>query len=117
MKRIASDYYKNRHGNCAQAVVVAWYKKTAKNADLVEELSNCGHGKAPDAICGALHAIHRLVDKDNAAKLDIKFKDAAGGYSKCWEIRTAKTLQCVECVEVAADLLEKHLDTQKPEKD
>jgi len=116
MKRLASEYFKNSQGNCAQAVVTAWHKKTSKNADLVEELSNSGHGRAPDGLCGALHAIHRLVDQNSAAKLNIKFKDAAGGYSKCWEIRTAKTLQCTECVEVAADLLEKHLEAEKPEK-
>jgi hypothetical protein len=115
MRKIASEYYKNRHGNCAQSVVVAWHNKTSNNINLVEELSSCGHGRAPENVCGALYAIHRLVDKDSLVRLDARFKDAAGGYSKCWEIRTAKTLQCTECVEVAADLLDKHLEAKEPE--
>jgi hypothetical protein len=109
MKYSASEFHRNRQGNCAQAVVVAWHKKTLRNGELAEKLSGSGGGKAPEGLCGALYAINCLVDKESAAKLTIKFSKAAGGHTTCKAIRSSKSLSCTECVEVAAELLDEHL--------
>jgi Putative redox-active protein (C_GCAxxG_C_C) len=116
MKKYASEFFNSGKGHCAQAVAAAWQRKTASRENLHDELSGFGHGKAPGGICGALYAVHRVTDKESADKLSDKFSQAAGGSSVCKVIRYKKILKCNECVEVAADLLEEHLDSQKPEK-
>jgi hypothetical protein len=109
MKRVASDYYKNRQGNCAQSVAAAWHAKKNSHADLVSKLSGCGHGRAPEGLCGALHAVHRIVDSESVDKLTRDFSVATGGHITCKEIRNSGKLSCVACVETAAELLDGHL--------
>lgn len=110
MKKAASEYYKNRRGNCAQSVAAAWHKKTSLNSRLTEELAGCGHGKAPEGLCGALYATQRIAaDKHQAENIISQFKHISDGHITCKAIRTVSKLPCSQCVEVAADLLEKHL--------
>lgn len=109
MKKFASEFYRNRQGNCAQAVAAAWQRKTALNEVPDEVFADCGHGKAPDGLCGALYAAHCMIDKESAGKLDVRFREVSGGHTKCRDIRGSGKLSCVGCVEVAAGLLDEHL--------
>ncbi len=117
MKKYAYEYFNGGKGNCAQAVAAAWQRKTSSKVSLIDQLAGCGHGKAPEGVCGALHAVNCITDKETAEKLGAQFSQAAGGHKVCKDIRSARVLKCSQCVEVAADLLEKHLDSQKSEKD
>ncbi len=109
MKKTASDFYRNRMGNCAQAVAAAWCEKTGKSCGLVQEMSKFGTGRAPEGYCGALYAAEYIVDSENAEELVDAFRELSGGHVACRAIRQAKSLNCIECVEAAAELLEKHI--------
>lgn len=111
MKNLASELYRKSHGNCAQAVAMAWHSKTSQGANLSKELAHCGHGQAPTGLCGALYALHRIVGPEKAEHFTGCFAEASGGHTTCKGIRAAKTMSCIKCVEVAASLLHKH--TQK----
>lgn len=108
MKTAASEHYSNRHGNCAQSVAAAWHKKTSLNIKLVDELAGCGHGKAPEGLCGALYATLCIADKHDAENIINQFRYVSGGHTTCKAIRSAGTLPCSQCVGVSAELLEKH---------
>lgn len=108
MKTVASEYYRNRRGNCSQSVAAAWHKKTSLDINLANELSGCGHGKAPEGLCGALYATQCIADKHAAEHIINQFSYFTGGHITCKAIRSAGTLPCSQCVGVAADLLEKH---------
>jgi len=108
MKKTASDFYKGRMGNCAQAVAAAWCEKTGGNCELIHEMSRFGTGRAPEGHCGALYAAQYIVDSENSEGLIHAFKEISGGHTACRAIRQARSLNCVQCVEVAAELLEKH---------
>jgi len=108
MKNLASELYRKSHGNCAQAVAMAWHSKTSQGANLSKELVRCGRGQAPAGLCGALYALHRIAGPENAEHLTGSFAKASGGHTTCKDIRAAKTMPCIECVEVAASLLDKH---------
>lgn len=105
MKTIASEFYMNRRGNCAQAVINAWQEKTSQDNTLIEDMGTCGNGKAPNGLCGAVYAAKHVLDYEAAEKLLNDFSEITGGFLKCREIRSAKALKCRECVETAAELL------------
>lgn len=89
--------------NCAQAVVDG-----CGYGELADEMKMCGGGNAPDNCCGALHAAMCAVGEDNADALRNDFVEILGS-SKCRELKAAlPAVPCVECVRVAAELLEKY---------
>ena len=89
--------------NCAQAVADG-----AGNRELSCRMALCGGGKAPLGRCGALHAALCLVPAEKHADLIAEFV-AAAGFETCREIKGAeKPFPCVECVRVAAELVEKY---------
>ncbi len=101
--------------NCAQAVASAWAAKTGQNAHLVEELAGCGGGGAPGGVCGALHAVQRILTDGTARQqAETAFAAAAGGALDCRGIRNAR-VACAECVGFAAGWLERNLNGQKKE--
>ena len=89
--------------NCAQSVVYAWREVFGETELTVADLKPFGAGRAPDGLCGAVHAAC-LLAPDRAEELKAAF--AAGvGSLYCKEIRAAKEHSCAECVAEAAELL------------
>lgn len=117
MENIAAEIFRNRQGNCAQAVAMAWHGKNKQLADLSHELAGCGHGKAPEGLCGALYALHRIAGPEQAGVLTGCFAKESGGHTTCEGIRLSKALRCIECVEVAASLLQVIPSAPEPEKE
>ena len=100
--------YRKKRMNCAEAVAGAWQKVTGKNLEVLESMSECGCGRAPMGLCGAIYAAQLVSDEDNKAELTNQFADAAGSLT-CREIRSKRKLSCAACVELAATLLEENL--------
>lgn len=107
MKNTATEYYKSRQGNCAQSIAVAWAVKSSEDLIIKEQFVQYGSGKAPEGMCGALYAACSLAG-DNYEVVKDEFATFSAGHISCKDIRKAKQLPCIKCVEVAAKLLEKH---------
>jgi len=108
MKKTAVDYHKARRGNCAQAVAFAWGSKHVGGRGVEEVFEGHGGGRAPGGLCGALHASCALAGAAAEPAIKQAFAEKTGGHLTCKAIRAAKTLSCSECVETAAELLDKH---------
>lgn len=109
MKTVAKNHYINRKGNCAQSIAQAWSikKNIDKNTDDI--FVNSGGGKAVNGLCGALYAAIQIANTKNVKEMIINdFQQISSGYTKCKDIRKNKSLSCIDCVAVAADLLEKY---------
>ncbi|MEI6437183.1 MAG: C-GCAxxG-C-C family (seleno)protein [Candidatus Omnitrophota bacterium] len=98
--------------NCAQAVVRAFEDQFALSQDVVEKCATCGGGRAPDGECGALYAARVLLEKDHPEQVRACENSllSVAGSTKCKEIRAAKKLSCVGCVETVAIAVEKGLE-------
>ncbi len=107
VKQAVDSFHGKDSLNCAQAVIKGFQQIAEIPDSLIEQFKRMGGGRAPDGVCGALHAAMELVNNDKATQ---KLRDifvAAASSDKCREIRAAKTLPCVQCVELAAkELLE-----------
>jgi hypothetical protein len=111
MREYARRWYIERRGNCAQAVSAAWAGKyramehTQGEAEPAPELAQCGGGRAPDGLCGALYAaIHHVPERSE--HLEAHFATVSGGQIHCRAIRAEKRLSCADCVALGAELLE-----------
>ena len=107
-RTLAAQYFHGKERfNCCQAVMKAFADKTGMtDDDIREQFASHGGGRAPEGVCGALHAARELLDKENFNILADKFEKAAGAKT-CREIRSARQLPCVECVELVGQLLSK----------
>lgn len=94
-----------RKYNCAQSIAAGFGR-----LDMVEELSTCGGGRAPEGTCGALYAALKLAPESARADLASKFA-AATCSTKCREIKE-KGVPCTKCVELAEALLNIALDSK-----
>jgi len=92
------------HLNCAQSVLHAWREVTGDTSIAVAGLKPLGGGRAPDGLCGALHAAC-LAAPDRAEALKANFARRLGSLY-CKELRAAKVHPCETCVSQAAELLE-----------
>ncbi len=110
MREHAQNYHRERKGNCAQSVAHAWMEKHTDSRDLLTAFSGCGGGRAPEGLCGALHASCTLAGPSAAKEIKERFAEQTGNHQTCREIRRAGVLSCNECVAVAAELLDKHAD-------
>ncbi len=108
MKNTAIEHHRQRRGNCAQSVAFAWYSKYPVGRGCEAVFAGCGAGRAPDGLCGALYASCELAGDQAAEAIKRSFMEKTGGRQTCKDIRAARAVPCSECVEVAADLLEKH---------
>jgi hypothetical protein len=93
--------------NCALAVAEAFRERYPLDAESVEQLASCGGGKAPGGVCGAIFAAKVILDQyapGKAGEILSEFASLAGS-AKCREIRGARKLPCVRCVELAAEQL------------
>ena len=90
--------------NCAQAVLHAWREVSGDTSIALADLKQCGGGRAPDGICGALHAAC-MVAPDRVAAMKQNFAARLGSLY-CKELRAAKVHSCETCVVHAAELLQ-----------
>ncbi|MCX7710908.1 MAG: C-GCAxxG-C-C family protein [Clostridia bacterium] len=94
--------------NCAQAVISAFQEKYELDEDTVELFRAYGGGRAPGGVCGAFYAVKYILehcgDAKRIAELEQYFSGCAGSL-KCNDIRQARTLSCVECVEKCSEYL------------
>jgi hypothetical protein len=115
VKEKAKNNYLGLNGcqkvNCALAVSNAFCDNYPLDSKVIAELANCGRGSAPGGLCGAIYAAKIILDKyapDKSANLLEKFTTQTGSI-KCTQIRSAKKLSCIGCVELAAEILEANL--------
>lgn len=100
--------YKEEKLNCAQSVLRGYQELYDVSDERILNAKQHGGGRAPEGLCGALHSALELVNDDSkAALLKEKFLNDAGAL-KCSEIRALKKLSCAGCVQLAAELLNKH---------
>ena len=108
MKNTAREYHHQRRGNCAQSVAFAWGAKYPGGRGVEAVFAGCGAGRAPNGLCGALYASCELAGARAAEAIKLSFAEKTGGQQTCKAIRAARAVPCSECIEIAADLLEKH---------
>lgn len=108
MKETASEYHRQRRGNCAQSVAFAWGAKNPGGRGVEESFAGYGGGRAPGGLCGAVFAGCELAGADAAEAIKREFAEQSGGVLTCKEVRAAKKKTCTECVGLAAELLERH---------
>lgn len=94
--------------NCAQSVVYAWREVSGDKSIALADLKPFGGGRAPDGLCGALHAAC-MIAPDRAEALKHDFATRLGSIY-CKELRAAKIHPCESCVLQATELLEPHID-------
>ena len=99
--------------NCAQSVLYAWREVTGNTGIALADLKPFGGGRAPDGLCGALHAAC-MVAPDQAESLKQNFAARLGSLY-CKELRAAKVHPCETCVVQATELLELHFDQPRSE--
>lgn len=106
MQTIATDHYKQGKGNCAQSVAAAWTERFGSDEDYALKLAACGRGRAPEGLCGALYAAKCILGDEKAEAVLKAFSEKTGGRLTCADIRQNRAIPCVECVRVAAGLLQ-----------
>ncbi len=109
MKKNASEFYRSRRGNCAQAVHAGWQSAGSPGDCGQLDFSSCGHGRAPEGICGALHAACEIAGTEAGGHIKARFSEMTGGHVTCRSIRTNRAASCIECVEKVAEILEEEL--------
>ena len=101
----ATTAFQEKRFNCAQSVLHAFQPhRNISDAEILQA-KGLGGGRAEAGTCGALHAALLLTD---APAIRQKFRDAfvaAAGADTCREIRHAKRLSCLGCVQLATRLL------------
>jgi len=117
MKEHALKVFRQPHErlNCAQAVLHAWREVSGDTTIALADLKHFGGGRAPDGLCGALHAAC-MVAPDRAEALKSVFAARLGSLY-CKELRAAKVHPCETCVVQATELLELQTEQnrRKPE--
>lgn len=95
--------------NCAQSVIHAFKDSFNINDETVEKFKDFGGGKAPGEVCGAFYAVKYIMEQYNLKDYEAfeKYFVEQAGAIKCRDIRKAKKLSCVGCVEKSAEFLEK----------
>lgn len=83
--------------NCSQTVYAAF---RPEDADGVAGLAKCGGGKAPEGVCGSLHAALKLCPDSSGNDVRAKFAEAVGSQF-CREIKAVHKTPCEKCVESA----------------
>ncbi|MPN03394.1 hypothetical protein SDC9_150624 [bioreactor metagenome] len=96
-----------RTHNCAQAVAAGFAREA-----LVDTLHDCGGGRAPEGLCGALHAALLMAPEDRREELRKRFAAGAGSVY-CRTLKQELKFPCAECVRLGAALAEEFAD--KPE--
>ncbi|EDR24131.1 hypothetical protein, conserved [Entamoeba dispar SAW760] len=106
ISEIAVEYHSAHKGNCSQSVAYGYSEATGNRKELIEQLSGCGGGRAPEGYCGALYAAIQILGEDKKEACISKFKESSNGCTKCKEIRGSNVIPCRECVRAAAKCIE-----------
>jgi len=95
--------------NCAQSVVHAFKDNFNINNEIVEKFSAFGGGNAPDGLCGAFYAVKYIMEHCDIKDYEAfeKYFIEYAGSTKCKDIKKARKLSCVGCVEKSAEFLDK----------
>ena len=105
MKATDTFHHPDYGHNCAQAVAYRWREKYT-DTDIVEQMAACGGGRAPEGICGALHAA-MLACPSHAAAIKEQFAQQCGA-TTCRLLKTVCKTPCPQCVATADALVEKY---------
>jgi hypothetical protein len=97
--------------NCAQSVIHAFREVTGNTSLALSDFKPHGGGRAPDGLCGALHAACAAAP-EQAEALKAQFAARLGSLY-CRELRAAKRHPCEVCVGQAADLIQAGLECPK----
>ena len=107
--KISQEYHANKRGNCAMSVAYGFARAAGKSEEEslqeAEKFRNFGGGRAPDGLCGALHAARTLCP-EKACDIEDIFKNGAKGCTRCKEIRPQAVIPCTRCVELAGEALD-----------
>ena len=105
--------FRTRKKNCAQSVLFGFQELLAIPDADIEAARKLGHGRAEEGRCGALHAALQL-SQNSMTKEQLKqvFKNTAGS-EHCREIRAGRQSTCDACVELAAAILLKSIETNR----
>ena len=101
-------YHGDKNYNSAQAVVAGAYHPDAPDEELVLEMAAYGKGAACNGVCGALYAAMTIAQQEDQAQVQSDFEFRVS-YSKCEDILESTETQCIDCVGIAIDCLEKFL--------
>jgi len=101
----ASDFFhKEDKLNCAQAVLKFCESHERISPEIISEFQAHGGGRAPEGVCGALHAV-KFIHDDSEKNIDFEKEFiAAAGSTICREIRREGKLSCADCVDLAGCL-------------
>lgn len=102
------------HLNCAQSVLHAWRESSGDTSIALADLKSFGGGRAPEGLCGALHAACTVAPA-KAEELKAHFAARLGSLY-CKELREAGQHPCADCVAQAAELLEFRTEMDRSEK-
>lgn len=75
MKETASEYHRQRRGNCAQSVAFAWGAKNPGGRGVEESFAGYGGGRAPSGLCGAVFAGCELAGAAAAEAIKREFAE------------------------------------------
>lgn len=114
MKNLAREHFHRppEHLNCAQAVLRAYQQWTGDHALSVPAFKSFGGGRAPEGLCGALHAACAIAPT-RATALRQHFAEVTGSLF-CKELKGTHRISCENCVSTAADILERELGMNGP---
>ncbi len=104
--KAAVHSYTNDNLNCAQSVLKAFRHRKDFTESEIDAARALGGGRAAGGVCGALHAALLFHDGEEEKRSMRENFSARAGSEQCREIRAKKMLTCVQCVELAAELLE-----------
>jgi len=87
--------------NCAQAVAYGCGRE-----DLLEELGNCGTGKAPGGLCGAIFCAMKIAGETDSKAVGEEFEKKLGA-CHCAKLKQDLHIPCPDCVACAVEIIEK----------
>ena len=114
-RAISFFHRKPENYNCAQAILLAFQEEFNIDDEKVHVFKAFGGGRAPKGYCGALYAALSLdLPQEVKNEIESKFIQAAR-FITCREIKINKTLSCIECVQLAENIVNQALVLQEQE--
>lgn len=105
VKEAVHSYTKDKL-NCAQSILKAFHHRKGITENEIDAARALGGGRAAGGVCGALHAALLFHDGEEEKRTLRENFSAHAGSEHCREIKAKKMLTCVQCVELAAELIE-----------